>query len=116
LTAGGPFRREPFGVHNESQDLKMSTSFAIPNSEASILSRLLDLHVVNLTPAAAEFLLTIRFPQADIARMNHLSQLAQQGVLSGDQQVELDSYIHVSNLLALMQSRARQLLRSQSSI
>jgi hypothetical protein len=88
----------------------MGASFAIPNTEASILSRLLDMRAANLTPAAAEFLLTIRFPEVDIARMDSLSDLAQQGMLSTDRQAELDSYIHVGNLLALMQSRARRLL------
>ena len=90
----------------------MGASLAIPNTEASILSRLLDLQAANLTPAAAEFLLTIQFPDEDIARMNALSNLAQAGMLSANQQAELDSYIHVSNLLALMQSRARLLLKS----
>ena len=93
----------------------MGAGFAIPNTEASILSRLLDLRAGALTPAAAEFLLTIRFPDDDVARMNTLSGLAQRGALAADQQTELDSYIHVSNLLALMQSRARRLLRSQGS-
>ena len=91
----------------------MTASLAIPNTEASILARLLDLRAANLTPAAAVFLLTIQFPDDDVARMNRLSDLAQQGVLSTDQQAELDSYIHVSNLLALMQSRARKMLKSQ---
>lgn len=93
----------------------MGASLAIQNTEASILSRLLDLRSANLTPAAAEFLLTIRFPAEDIARMNSLSDLAQQGMLSTDQQAELDSYIHVSSLLALMQSRARLLLKPPRS-
>jgi len=85
-------------------------------SEASILARLLDLRAANLTPSAAEFLLTIQFPDDDVARMNRLADLAQEGTLSTDQQVELDSYIHVSNLLALMQSRARKLLKSQGGV
>ena len=63
----------------------MGSSLAVPNAEASILSRLLDPRAANLTPAAAEFLLTIRFPDEDFARMNSLSDLAQQGLLSADQ-------------------------------
>ena len=95
----------------------MSTGLAVPtNTEASILSRLMDLRVANLTPAAAEFLLSIQFPDDDIARMNHLSDLAQEGFLSADQQAELDSYIHVGNLLATMQARARKLLKSRAHV
>lgn len=91
----------------------MSANTAVPNTEAGILSRLLDLRGAALTPPAAEFLLGIRFPDEDIARMNQLSDLARQGTLSAEQQSELDSYIHVSNLLALMQARARRLLQTQ---
>jgi len=93
----------------------MGAGVVIPNTEATILSRLLDLRAANLTPAAAEFLVTIQFPEEDVARMNDLSGLAQEGTLTADQQAELDSYIHVSNLLALMQSRARRLLESQGA-
>ena len=93
----------------------MGASLAIPNTEASILTRLLDLRAANLTPAVAEFLVTIQYSGEDIARMNDLSGLAQQGALTADQQAELDSYIHVSNLLALMQSRARRMLESKGS-
>ena len=43
--------------------------------------------------------------------MNELSELARQGVLNVQEQGELDSYTHVSNLLGVMQSRARRVLR-----
>ena len=92
----------------------MGTSFVTPNTEASIMARLLDLRTLEITPAVAEFLLTLRFPDEDVARMNNLSDLAQRDLLDADRQAELDSYIHVSNLLALMQSRARRLLGSQA--
>ena len=92
----------------------MGTALAPPNTEASILSRMLDLRPENLTPAAAEFLLTIRFADGDIEQMNRLSELARDGTLSGAQEAELDSYVHVSNLLGLMQSRARKQLKSQA--
>jgi hypothetical protein len=44
--------------------------------------------------------------------MNELSELARLGSLSTAEAAELDTYIHVSNLLAVMQSKARQSLRS----
>ena len=43
--------------------------------------------------------------------MNELSGLAQQGELTADDQTELDSYIHVGNLIATMQSKARRALQ-----
>jgi hypothetical protein len=43
--------------------------------------------------------------------MNELSELARLGALGTTDAAELDSYIHVSNLLAVMQSKARRSLR-----
>jgi hypothetical protein len=44
--------------------------------------------------------------------MNELSELPRLGALAKADEAELDSYIHVSNLLAVMQSKARQALRA----
>jgi hypothetical protein len=43
--------------------------------------------------------------------MAELSQKAQEGKLSDAERDELESYINVSHLLALLQSKARQWLR-----
>jgi hypothetical protein len=43
--------------------------------------------------------------------MDELSESARNGTLSAAEEAELDSYIHVGNLLAVMQSKARQALR-----
>lgn len=42
--------------------------------------------------------------------MNELSDKAQFGSLSSEESSELDSFIHVSNLLARMQAKARRSL------
>ena len=67
-----------------------------------------------LSRGAAEYLLSIRFDDRDTARMNELSELAQQGKLTQGDQAELDSYIHVGNLIATMQSKARRALQRDS--
>lgn len=85
-----------------------------PNTEATILARLIQAQAEDLPPGAAEYLLSIRFGARDTARMNELSDLAQRGELGAAEQAELDSYIHVGNLLATMQSRARQALQRQT--
>jgi len=59
-------------------------------------------------------LLSIHFSDRDIERMNELSELARGGKLSPAQGVELDGYIHVDNLLSLMQSRARLALNKSA--
>ena len=82
-----------------------------PNTEAAILARLIQVGDQELSRGAAEYLLSIRFGEHDVARMNELSELARQGKLTGPEQAELDSYIHVSNLLAIMQSKGRRALK-----
>ena len=56
---------------------------------------------------AADYLLTLPFDERDVSRMTELRELARTGSLAGTDAAELDSYIRVSNLLAVMQSKAR---------
>ena len=92
----------------------MSSQIASPNTEAAILARLIEIGQEELPRGAAEYLLSIRFDDRDTARMNELSEMARQGKLTGEEQAELDSYIHVGNLLAVMQSRGRRALLSSA--
>jgi hypothetical protein len=83
------------------------------NSESGILARVIQSRQEALPLDAANYLLTLRFDELDVSRMNELSELAREGSLAESDAVELDSYIHVSNLLAVMQSKARQSLQAQ---
>jgi hypothetical protein len=65
----------------------------------------------DLSRGAAEYLLSVRFGERDVERMNELSELARQGKLTIEERAELDSYLHVSNLLAVMQSKGRRALQ-----
>jgi hypothetical protein len=85
-----------------------------PNTEAAILARVIQTQPGELAPAAAEYLLSIRFGARDTARMNELSRLAQRGQLGAAEQAELDSYIHVGNLIATVQSKARRALQRRA--
>jgi hypothetical protein len=89
----------------------MSSQITPPNTDAAILARLIQIGREELPRGAAEYLLSIRFGDRDTARMNELSELARQGRLTNEEQAELDSYIHVGNLLAVMQSKGRRALR-----
>jgi hypothetical protein len=89
----------------------MSSQTSSPNTEAAILARLILIGEEELPLGAAEYLLSIRFGDRDIARMNELSELARQGRLSDEEQAELDGYLHVGNLLAVMQSKGRRALQ-----
>jgi hypothetical protein len=86
----------------------MNSQVTNPNTEAAILARLIQTEQQELPRGAAEYLLSIRFGDRDTARMNELSELPRQGNLTNDEQAELDSYIHVGNLLAVMQSKGRR--------
>ncbi|HTV54091.1 MAG TPA: hypothetical protein VMI06_04170 [Terriglobia bacterium] len=89
----------------------MSAHITSPNTEAAILSRVIQVGEGDLSQSAAEYLLSIRFGKHDVARMNQLSETARQGKLTAEEQAELDGYLHVSNLLAVMQSKGRRALR-----
>ncbi len=89
----------------------MSSHASSANTEAAILARLIQIEQQELSRGAAEYLLSIRFGDRDTARMNELSASARQGKLTSEDQAELDSYIHVGNLLAVMQSKGRRALQ-----
>jgi hypothetical protein len=97
--------------HNCLGETEMSSQITSPNTEAAILSRVIQVEERALSRGAAEYLLSARFGERDVARMNELSELARQGKLTTEEQAELDSYLHVSNLLAVMQSKGRRALQ-----
>jgi len=92
----------------------MTSQVTSSNTEAAILARLIQIGEEQLSRGAAEYLLSIRFGESDIARMNELSELARQGKLTSQEQAELDSYLHVGNLLAVIQSKGRRALQRSS--
>jgi hypothetical protein len=81
------------------------------NTETAILSRLIDPDKTNLSPEAARYILSMDFRSDDRRKMQELSEKAQKGTLDADEQAELDNYVRVGHLLALMQSKARKSLK-----
>jgi hypothetical protein len=67
----------------------------------------------DLSPEAAEYLLSIRFGDDDRDRMHQLAERSESGTLTDEERAEFDSYLRVGNLLAVMQSRARAVLRGR---
>ena len=82
------------------------------NSETGILARLIQTKQDDLSRDAADYLLSLQFDERDISRMNELSEMARCGSLAGAEAAELDSYIHVSNLLAVIRSKAKRSLHA----
>ena len=64
-----------------------------------------------MTKDVARYLLAMRLPRADSVRVDELSANTRSGSLTEHEASELDSYLHIGSLLAVMQSKARRLLK-----
>ena len=76
------------------------------------MERVFDLPGRAMSAALAERILEMDFPEADAARVEELNEKANEGLLSADEELELEAYIDIGNLLAVWQSKARQSLRN----
>jgi hypothetical protein len=94
----------------------MSFQAVTPNSEAAILARLISARDEIPAPEVAQYLLSFAFQPSDMERMRELAERAQAAELDTEEREELESCLRVSNLLAIMQSKARQFLRVHSQI
>ena len=83
----------------------MASQLVNPNGEAAIWARLMDAQGETLPLAAAEYLLSIRFGKADRKRMQELAELSNAGSITDEELAEFDTYLHIGNLLAVMQAR-----------
>jgi hypothetical protein len=91
----------------------MGSQLLSPNREAAIWARLIRTLEDDVSSEAAEFLLSIGFEESDRQRMLKLAEQSEAGILTADEQAEFDSYLHVGNLLAVMQSKARLALKKK---
>ena len=82
------------------------------SSEGEILLRLIDPDRADLSPDAAQSLLELEFSAEDLQYMDELAEKARQGSLSPAEQVEIENYERVNNLLGILKSKARQSLRA----
>ena len=69
----------------------------------------------DLTPQAAEGLLTVSFSAEQQDRMSILAAKARNGELSVSEKAEADNYEQISSLLGILQSRARVALKRSMS-
>ena len=79
--------------------------------EPLIWARLLEGRSDDISPEAARYLLSIEFGESDRARMEELADKSEAGLLTQQEEAEFDGYLHIGNLLAVMQSKARIALR-----
>ena len=89
----------------------MGSQLLSPNREAHIWARLMQAQREDPSQEVARYLLSIGFGQRDRDRMQQLADGSESGNLTDEERAEFDSYLHIGNLLAVMQSRARVALR-----
>ncbi len=70
-----------------------------------------DLAGRGLSQPLAESILAMDLPPDDARRMDELSQRANEGVLTQEETMELETYVNVSDLLAYWQAKARRAIR-----
>jgi hypothetical protein len=88
----------------------MKTATLPPATEAAIWARVIHPNG-KLKPAVARAILQLEFSQDDQERMHKLAQKAQEGSLTAEEQFEIDNFERVGNLLAILKSQSRKLLK-----
>ena len=84
----------------------------IPDHCAEILARAINPAEGNLSEDAARSMLKFKLSPDDLDRVNQLAAKAREGALTSEERAELDDYERTSALLELIQSKARQSLKS----
>ncbi len=87
------------------------TTKTVPVSTA-MLEQIADLDAKSISPETARHLLELAFTRSHQEQVDALSQKAREGSLTSTERAELDEFIRVADLLAILQSRARQALKS----
>jgi hypothetical protein len=88
----------------------MKTGVLPPTTEAAIWARVIHPNG-ELTPAVARAILQLEFSNDDQERIHELSQEAQEGTLTPEEQFEIDNFERVGNMLAILKSQSRKLLK-----
>jgi hypothetical protein len=69
-----------------------------------------------LTKEQARYLAGLGFSDEDMERMKELARKNREGEISHDELRELDSYVKAGDLLAILQSKARKILKAKSAL
>jgi hypothetical protein len=77
----------------------------------AMLEQIADLDAKSISPETARHLLELSFSSSHQQQVSALLHKAREGSLTTVERAELDEFIRVADLLAIMQSRARQALK-----
>jgi hypothetical protein len=83
-------------------------------TEIAIFGRLIKFNEADLSRELARYVLTLGFGEEDQTRMGELAERNQAGDLSSEEQEELQNYVRVGHLLALLHSKARKSLKARN--
>lgn len=83
------------------------------NTQAAIFGRIAGLNAERLSPEVARMIVGLAFDETDVRRMNELAEKNRDATLTDDERDELAEYRRAGDVLALMQSRARRVLKDQ---
>ena len=84
-------------------------------SEIAIFARLLKADDGNLSRSLARYILKLGFDEDDQARIRALAQKNLNGDLGSNEREELQNYVKVGHLLALLQSKASGSLKPKKA-
>jgi hypothetical protein len=86
----------------------------MPTTDTEIFNRVIDPTNPTLTPEAAKALLELGFAELDHARMAELARKSNEGSLNTEERRELEGYVFVGDVLAMLKSKARASLRKHN--
>jgi hypothetical protein len=78
------------------------------------LDRLLEPLAASLSPDVAARIVDLRADEAMQGRIDYLAERANEGLLTPEEREEYAGYLHAIDVIAVLQAKARSLLRRQS--
>ena len=93
----------------------MRTTQSVTDPEFAIWERVFVPDPRHVTADQVRYLLEVRFPQADLDRINELSAHADDGTIAPEEKLELERYVHVGHLLSSLKAKIRGRLKKTSS-
>lgn len=87
------------------------TTDTLTNTQGTIWRRIIEPDQGDLSPEAAAFILKLDFNTTDQRRLAELNEKANEAALSECERAELEEFIQVGDVLAIMQSKARRSLK-----
>ena len=87
----------------------------LEHSDVEVWSRVVEPENPGMTPEAARGILALDFPPRDKERATELGIKSNAGTLTPNERSELESYVRVGKMLAILQAKARRFLRPDAA-